>query len=64
MTRRLTISFDNGPAAGDTDKVLDALASRDVLASFFVVGDELKKPDYRACLERAKAEGTGSATIP
>jgi peptidoglycan/xylan/chitin deacetylase (PgdA/CDA1 family) len=57
MTRRLTISFDNGPADGDTEQVLDALASRNVLASFFVVGDELVKPGYRACLERAKAEG-------
>lgn len=55
--RRLTISFDNGPTPGETDKVLDALASREVLASFFVVGEELAKPGARACLERAKAEG-------
>jgi peptidoglycan/xylan/chitin deacetylase (PgdA/CDA1 family) len=55
--RRLTISFDNGPTPGETEKVLDALASRDVLASFFVVGEELAKPGARVCLERAKAEG-------
>lgn len=55
--RRLTISFDNGPTPGETEKVLDMLASRGVLASFFVVGEELGKPGARACLERVKAEG-------
>lgn len=55
--RRLTISFDNGPTPGDTEKVLDALASRDVLASFFVVGDEMAKPGARETLERVHAAG-------
>lgn len=55
--RRLTISFDNGPTPGETEKVLEALASRDVRASFFAVGEELAKPGARSCLERAKAEG-------
>jgi peptidoglycan/xylan/chitin deacetylase (PgdA/CDA1 family) len=45
--KRLTISFDNGPTPGETEKVLEALASRNVLASFFVVGEEVAKPGAR-----------------
>jgi len=55
--QRVTISFDNGPSGGHTAAILDLLAQRRVPASFFVVGEELDKPDGRRCLERAKAEG-------
>ncbi|MFI9636975.1 polysaccharide deacetylase family protein [Nocardia sp. NPDC051929] len=53
---KVTLSFDNGPTE-TTGEVLDTLAERGILASFFVVGAELEKPGRRALTERAAAEG-------
>jgi peptidoglycan/xylan/chitin deacetylase (PgdA/CDA1 family) len=55
--RRLTFTFDNGPAPGATDEVLDFLAARSIKASFFVVGNRLLTPQGRRLAERAHAEG-------
>jgi peptidoglycan/xylan/chitin deacetylase (PgdA/CDA1 family) len=55
--RKLTLTFDNGPTAGVTDRVLDVLAERGVTASFFVIGPHLRKPEGRALAQRALAEG-------
>ncbi len=55
--QRLTFTFDNGPAPGATDKVLDVLAARSIKATFFVVGDRLRTPQGRRLAERAYAEG-------
>ena len=52
---KVTLTFDNGPRPGVTDKVLDVLAERDTRATFFVVGRELRKA--RPLAERAAAEG-------
>jgi len=52
---KVTLTFDNGPWPGVTEKVLDTLAERDVRATFFVVGRELRKA--RDLSERAAAEG-------
>ena len=38
---KLTVTFDNGPTPGVTEKVLDALRSRDLKSTFFLVGDKL-----------------------
>ncbi|MEY2455720.1 MAG: peptidoglycan-N-acetylglucosamine deacetylase [Acidimicrobiaceae bacterium] len=57
MMPRLTLTFDNGPWPGVTESVLDVLAERDVLATFFVVGEQLAKPGGRALAERARAGG-------
>lgn len=57
MTRRLTLSFDNGPTPGITEGVLDALADADVRATFFLVGSQLARPGARALAERARKEG-------
>jgi peptidoglycan/xylan/chitin deacetylase (PgdA/CDA1 family) len=54
---RVTLSFDNGPDAQGTPRVLDALAARGVLASFFVVGMRLEQPGALALLERVRAAG-------
>ena len=56
MTRRVTLSFDNGPSRV-TAQVLDLLAERGIRASFFVVGSQLRRPGARALAERAVAEG-------
>lgn len=53
----VTLTFDNGPAPGTTDAVLDVLAERELRATFFVVGRELERPGARALAERAAAEG-------
>ena len=55
--RRVTITFDNGPTLGVTDKVLDVLAAYRVPATFFVVGTQLRQPGGLALAQRAKAEG-------
>jgi peptidoglycan/xylan/chitin deacetylase (PgdA/CDA1 family) len=52
---KVTLTFDNGPAPGVTEQVLDTLAERGVRATFFVVGNQLRKA--RALAERAAAEG-------
>jgi peptidoglycan/xylan/chitin deacetylase (PgdA/CDA1 family) len=53
----VTLSFDNGPAPGVTDAVLDLLASRQVRGTFFVVGQKLSAPGAGALASRAAAEG-------
>lgn len=55
--RRVTLTFDNGPTPGVTDKVLDTLAARGAAATFFVVGDQLRQPGGLALAKRATAEG-------
>lgn len=55
--QRLTFTFDNGPAPGATNKVLDFLAAHAIKATFFVVGDRLRTPQGRQLAERAYAEG-------
>lgn len=53
----VTLTFDNGPVLGVTDGVLDALAARDLHASFFVVGTALQREGCRELAARAVAEG-------
>ncbi len=54
---KITLTFDNGPTAVLTPGVLDELARRQVLATFFVVGQQLAVPAMRAHAERAASEG-------
>ncbi len=56
MSRRVTLTFDNGPTRV-TAQVLDVLAERGLPASFFVVGERLERPGMRALAERAVREG-------
>ena len=66
----VTLTFDNGPTAGVTERVLDILKSRDTPATFFVVGSQLIDPAGREASHRAVTEGhrlgghTWSHTIP
>ncbi len=53
----VTLSFDNGPDAAITPRVLDVLASRDVKTTFFVLGSKLESPACRRLAERAVDEG-------
>lgn len=54
---RLTLTFDNGPVAGATGKIVDLLAARGHKATFFVVGERLADPAARREAERAHRQG-------
>ena len=53
----LTLTFDNGPDPETTGAVLRVLAERDLRATFFVVGDQLRRPGHRDLAERALEDG-------
>jgi peptidoglycan/xylan/chitin deacetylase (PgdA/CDA1 family) len=53
--KKITLTFDNGPDPEVTPHVLDILRRKNILASFFVLGDKLR--DRRALCERARDEG-------
>ena len=57
MPARVTLTFDNGPTPGVTERVLDVLGERGLRTTFFVVGDRLRDPATRALAERAHDEG-------
>lgn len=57
MPPKITLTFDNGPTPGVTDRVLDDLAERRMPAIFFVVGENVRSPAGRRLLERAVREG-------
>ena len=56
MSRKRTLTFDNGPSLDGTPGVLDVLALRDV-RSTFVCGRRLASPSALKVVERARAEG-------
>ncbi|MBI5132613.1 MAG: polysaccharide deacetylase family protein [Rhodopseudomonas palustris] len=53
----LTLSFDNGPEPGVTERVLDILAERDLATTFFVIGEKLADPARRDLAVRAHDAG-------
>ena len=56
--KKVTLTFDNGPdPGGTTGFVLDELARRGILATFFVVGRRLARPGGLDLARRAHAEG-------
>lgn len=54
---RLTLSFDNGPFPGVTEDVLATLRDFGLRATFFVCGNDVRDPERRALVERARNEG-------
>lgn len=54
---RITLSFDNGPVPGSTDRILDVLGERGLRATFFALGRLAAAPEGRRLLRRAKDEG-------
>jgi peptidoglycan/xylan/chitin deacetylase (PgdA/CDA1 family) len=43
----IALTFDDGPVADTTPKLLDFLEKYNIKATFFVVGDQLKEPNVR-----------------
>lgn len=54
---RVSLTFDNGPAPGTTEVVLDLLAERGLRATFFVVGDRLAAAGGSELARQALADG-------
>jgi peptidoglycan/xylan/chitin deacetylase (PgdA/CDA1 family) len=54
---RITLSFDNGPIPGSTDRILDILKARGLRATFFALGKLAAEREGYDVLIRAKAEG-------
>lgn len=55
--KNLTLTFDNGPKHGDTERILDILKARGLKTTFFLVGQQLYDPKNREAAARAKVEG-------
>jgi peptidoglycan/xylan/chitin deacetylase (PgdA/CDA1 family) len=54
---RVSLTFDNGPTPGVTEHVLEVLDRRNLRATFFVIGSNLRAPGGRALAEAAAAAG-------
>ena len=54
---KVSLTFDNGPEPGVTERVLEVLAEEAIRATFFVLGAKLADPARRKLAERAHAEG-------
>jgi peptidoglycan-N-acetylglucosamine deacetylase len=57
VTRRVTLTFDNGPTSGVTPGVLDVLARKGIAATFFVIGNKLADQGAVALMRDAHAAG-------
>jgi peptidoglycan-N-acetylglucosamine deacetylase len=57
VMKSVTLSFDNGPTPGVTDRVLDILDGAGIKTTFFVIGNKLEDPAARALMKRAHAAG-------
>jgi len=51
------LTFDDGPAGRDTERLLDGLCARGIRAVFCVVGTQIQRPDGRATLQRIVRDG-------
>lgn len=56
-TKRVCLSFDNGPHPDATPDVLETLARHDVRATFFFVGQNLESPAGQALARRVHEAG-------
>jgi peptidoglycan-N-acetylglucosamine deacetylase len=54
---RATLTFDNGPNEEITPGVLAVMARHNGRASFFVIGEKLRKPELRREARRAHDAG-------
>lgn len=55
--KRLTLTFDNGPTLGVTDRVLDILAKHDVRTTFMVLGKKIACDEGQALLADIASAG-------
>jgi peptidoglycan/xylan/chitin deacetylase (PgdA/CDA1 family) len=55
--KKVTLTFDNGPTPGVTERIIAILAERGIKSTFFVVGERLKIPEAAALLDDIAAAG-------
>jgi peptidoglycan/xylan/chitin deacetylase (PgdA/CDA1 family) len=55
--RRVTLTFDNGPTPGTTERVLDILAGNRILTTFFVIGSKIGETAPVSVMRQAHAAG-------
>ena len=55
--KRVTLTFDNGPTPGVTERVLDILSAGKIHSTFFVLGKNLESPGGRKLAARAHSQG-------
>jgi peptidoglycan-N-acetylglucosamine deacetylase len=56
-TPRVTLTFDNGPTPGVTERVLEVLERARILSTFFVIGNKLDQPAAASLMKQAHAAG-------
>lgn len=56
-SKRLPLTFDNGPTPGITERVLEVLTRHCLQATFFVIGRQLRNPAATALLPRIAQAG-------
>lgn len=56
-TRRVTLTFDNGPVPGVSERVLDILEQARIRSTFFVIGRNLDTPGAAELMKSACAAG-------
>jgi peptidoglycan/xylan/chitin deacetylase (PgdA/CDA1 family) len=56
-TRRVTLTFDNGPTPDVTERVLAILEQARIRSTFFVIGRNLDRPAAAGLMKRAHAAG-------
>ena len=57
MTRKITLSIDNGPTPGVTEDVLETLDKHDVKATFFVVGKNIATREGQDLIAEVRRQG-------
>jgi peptidoglycan/xylan/chitin deacetylase (PgdA/CDA1 family) len=57
LTRRVCLTFDDGPSEATTPQLLDHLKALGIKATFFVVGQKVATAEGSAIAERIAAEG-------
>lgn len=55
--KAITLTIDNGPSPGVTERVLDILARHGIRTTFFVLGQQVATPEGRKLAECAHGEG-------
>jgi Polysaccharide deacetylase len=53
----VTLSFDNGPTSGVTERILEILGQAQIRATFFVIGNKLENPSAGALMDAAHRAG-------
>jgi peptidoglycan-N-acetylglucosamine deacetylase len=57
MPPRITLTFDNGPVPGITDRVLEILDRAGILSTFFVIGRKLDDSAAASLMQEAHSAG-------